>query len=233
MTDATPRPPDWRPLPRALTTLVLLIVGVEVLLQLADLGLVGDGTLRPRVYLVGAFWAVLFHGAEPVFSLQPVTMFVTHALLHGGLLHLAMNMAVLLGLGRLIGDRYGARAILPLFLLSAIGGGASFAALNVSDVPMVGASGAVFGFLGVWTAWDWCRHQAAGVSTRPVLMRVLALVLINVVFFLGLGGMIAWEAHLGGYLVGLAFGFWLEREVASAERRARADARRARDAGER
>jgi rhomboid protease GluP len=223
--------PTWRPLPPALVTLVIVMVGIELLLQLADLGIVGDRSLRPRVYVLGAFWASLFHDTQPVFSLQPVTMFVSHAMLHGGLLHLGMNAAVLLGLGRLIGDRYGAGAILPLFLLSAIAGGAVFALLNVSDIPMVGASGAVFGFLGVWTAWDWHRHRAHGVSTRPVVMRGVVLVLINVLFFFGLGGMIAWEAHFGGYVAGLAFGAWLEREIAVGERRARADARR-RDRGE-
>jgi membrane associated rhomboid family serine protease len=228
MTEAEPRPPDWRPMPRALVTLVLFMIGVEVVLVAADMGLLGDRSLRQRVYLAGAFWAELFHGGDPLFTLQPVTMFVSHALLHGGLLHLGMNMAVLLGLGRLVADRYGERTILPLFLLSAIAGGLAFALLNVSPYPMVGASGAVFGFLGVWTAWDWVRHWAHGVSTRPVLMRAVGLLLINVIFFFGFGGMIAWEAHLGGYAAGLVFGFWLEREIALAERRARAEARRAR-----
>jgi rhomboid protease GluP len=229
MTHPASHNPEWRPLPRALVALVLFMVGVELVLFAGDLGFFGDSFLRQRVYIVGAFWSELFHGVQPVFSLQPVTMFVSHALLHGGILHLGMNMAVLLGLGRLISDRYGERTVLPLFLLSAIAGGVTFALLNVSEIPMVGASGAVFGFLGVWTAWDWHRHRAYGVSTRPVVMRGIALVLINVIFFIGLGGMIAWEAHLGGYAAGLAFGFWLERELAADARRARAEARRARD----
>lgn len=228
MTEADLHPPQ-RPLPRALVALVLFMVAVELLFQAAEIGLVGDGSLRYRVYAAGAFWAALFHGAEPLFSLQPVTMFVSHALLHGGLLHLAMNMAILLGLGRLIGERYGESAILPLFLLSAIAGGASFALINASDVPMVGASGAVFGFLGVWTAWDWHRHRAYGLSTSPVVRRALALILVNVVFLLGFAGDIAWEAHLGGYLAGLGFGWWLERLLAGRARRARAELRRGRD----
>jgi rhomboid protease GluP len=230
MTQADLYPPQ-KPLPRALVALVLFMVGVELVFQAAEIGLAGDGALRYRVYAAGAFWASLFHGAEPLFTLQPVTMFISHALLHGGLLHLAMNMAILLGLGRLVGERYGNATILPLFLLSAIAGGATFALINATDVPMVGASGAVFGFLGVWTAWDWHRHRAHGLSTRPVATRALALLLVNVVFFFGFGGAIAWEAHLGGYLAGLAFGWWLERLVASRARRDRADARRARDGG--
>ncbi len=222
-----------RPLPRALVALVLFMTGTELVLQAADLGIVGDGMLRYRVYVTGAFRASLFHGAEPLFALQPITMFVSHALLHGGLLHLAMNAAILLGLGRMIGVRYGDGTVLPLFLLSAIAGGLAFALINESDIPMVGASGAVFGFLGVWTAWDWYRHRAYGISPRPVAMRALGLLLINAIFYFGFDGMIAWEAHIGGYLAGLGFGAWLERSIARrivrAERRARAAARRDRD----
>jgi membrane associated rhomboid family serine protease len=217
----------WRPLPRGLVGLVLFMVGVELVLSLADRGILFEPSLRLRVYTVGAFWNALLQGAEPVFTLQPVTMFVTHALLHGGILHLAMNMAVLLGLGRFVADRYGDGTVLPLFLLSAIAGGVAFALLGAGDIPMVGASGAVFGFLGVWTVWDWARHRAHGLSTGPVMRRVLGLVLVNVVLYFGLGGMLAWEAHLGGYLAGLGFGAWLERVLAS-RRRARAEARRAR-----
>lgn len=224
-----------RPLPRALVALVLFMTVAELILQAADLGIIGDGMLRLRVYAAGAFRAALFHGAEPLFTLQPITMFVSHALLHGGLLHLAMNAAILLGLGRMIGGRYGDGAVLPLFLLSAIAGGLAFALINSSDIPMVGASGAVFGFLGVWTAWDWYRHRAYGLSTQPVAMRALGLLLINVLFYFGFGGMIAWEAHVGGYLAGLGFGVWLERSLARrtlrAERRARAEVRRDRDSG--
>lgn len=225
MTQAEIHPPQT-PLPRALVALVLFMVVVELVFQIAELGLAGDGALRYRVYAAGAFWAQLFHGVDPLFALQPVTMFISHALLHGGILHLAMNMAILLGLGRLVGERYGPRTILPLFLLSAIAGGVTFALINASEVPMVGASGAVFGFLGVWTAWDWHRHRAYGLSPRPVATRAVALLLVNVLFFLGFGGSVAWEAHLGGYLAGLLFGWWLERTLVLRTRQARAEARR-------
>jgi rhomboid protease GluP len=219
---------EWRPLPRSLVALVLLIVAIEVVLSLADRGILFDASLRSRVFMAGAFWRALLLGAEPIFPLQPVTMFVTHALLHGGLLHLAMNMAILLGLGRFVADRYGDGAVLPLFLLSAIAGGVAFALLGSPEIPMVGASGAVFGFLGVWTVWDWHRHRAYGASTAPVVRRALGLVLVNAILWFGLGGMLAWEAHLGGYLAGLAFGAWLESALAASARRARAEARRAR-----
>ncbi|CAN5616897.1 rhomboid family intramembrane serine protease [soil metagenome] len=221
-----------RPLPGGLLALVLFMTGAELLLQLADTGLLVEASLRGRIYASGAFWAPLLHGAEPMFALQPVTMFISHALLHGGLVHLGLNMAVLLGLGRLIADLYGERTLLPLFLLSAIAGGGAFGLISASPIPMVGASGAVFGFLGVWSAWDWRRHREAGLSPRPVLMRGAALVLVNLLLFFGMDGMIAWEAHLGGYAAGLLVGAWLERARSVKHREGRAEARRRRS-GER
>jgi rhomboid protease GluP len=92
----------------------------------------------------------------------------------------------------------------------------------------VGASGAVFGFLGVWIAWDWRRHRRHGISPAPVARRVAVLAGLNVLLFFGLQGMLAWQAHLGGFLAGLALGWWLEGRLERSERRVRAGARRGR-----
>jgi membrane associated rhomboid family serine protease len=93
---------------------------------------------------------------------------------------------------------------------------------------MVGASGAVFAFLGLWIVWDWRRHLAAGAPVGPVARRVVVLALLNVLLYVGLGGMLAWEAHLGGFLAGLAAGWLLENRLAAAALAARAEARRRR-----
>jgi len=223
-----PPPQRHAPMPRALIALVAVIALIEVALSLADKGIAFDPSLRSRVFISGAFWASLLHGDTPLYAAQPVTMFVSHALLHGSLLHMAMNLTILLALGRFMADRYGPRVVLPVFLLTAIAGGAGFGLLTGDRLPMVGASGAVFGFPGVWIAWDWRRHRAAGTSTGPVVRRVLVLVFLNVALWLALSGGLAWQAHLGGFLAGLAVGLWLEGRVERRDRAARAGARRGR-----
>jgi len=222
----SPSVPPHRPLPRTLLVLVGGIALIEAVLSLADGGFIFDPTMRSRVFIAGAFWSGLLHGDTPLFAAQPVTMFLSHALLHGSLLHMAMNMAILLALGRFTADRYGAGAVVPVFLLGAIAGGAVFGLFAGGAYPMVGASGAVFAFLGIWIAWDWRRHRAHGVSTGPVMRRVAVLIGLNVVVYFGLKGMLAWEAHLGGFLAGLACGNWLEARLARQDRAARAEARR-------
>jgi membrane associated rhomboid family serine protease len=232
MSDAArPLPPPNPPLPRPLVALVLLMAGIELVLTLADRGILADPTLRARVYAAGAFWAGLLDGGRPLFPLQPYTMFVTHALLHGGLLHLALNMAVLLGLGRFAADRYGPGVILPVFLVTAVAGGLAFGLISEGAYPMVGASGAVFGFLGVWIASDWVRLRTLGLSVQPVVRRVAGLAVANVLLTVLLAGMLAWEAHLGGFLAGLVAGVWLERGLALEARAARAAARQRRGSG--
>lgn len=57
-------------------------------------------------------------------------------------------------------------------------------------------------------------------------MRVVVLAGLNVAFYFGLGGMLAWEAHLGGFLAGLFVGALLERQLTMRERAERAERRR-------
>jgi rhomboid protease GluP len=220
--------PPFRPLPRELLGLVGAIALIEVVLSLADAGILFDPSLRSRVIMVGGFWSGLVRGEAPLFALQPVTMFVSHAFLHGSLLHMVMNMTILLALGRFTADRYGSGAILPVFLVGAVVGGGFYGILSSSPNPMVGASGAVFAFLGLWIAWDWRRHRALGASTRPVLRRVVVLVVLNVVIYVGLKGLLAWQAHLGGFIAGLGCGFWLEGRGTRVARADRAERRRKR-----
>lgn len=200
-------------MPRGLLILVGVIAVIECVLSAADAGLLGDVSLRLQVLRFGAFWPPLLRGAEPLFAAQPATMFVTHALLHGSFLHMAMNMTILLALGRFTADRYGDRVVLPVFLVGAVAGGAAYGLLATARVPMVGASGADFAFLGIWSVWDLRRHRDAGLATTPVWTRVAALVGLNVVMYFALGGMLAWEAHLGGFLAGLVMGWLLENRA--------------------
>lgn len=220
------KPHVYTPLPRSLLALFFFIAAIELVLTAADAGYLAD----PRCgcgCCARAPSGSLLHGAQPLYPAQPVTMFVSHALLHGGFLHMAMNMAILLALGRFVGDRYGAGAILPIFFVGAVAGGAAFGLLSHSPVPMVGASGAVFAFLGVWTVWDFRRHRAAGVSASPVWRRVAVLVGINVVMYVGLGGTLAGRRISAAFSPGLVYGVVLENRQTAAALRARAELRRA------
>ncbi len=160
-------------------------------------------------------------------GLAPWT-FVTHAFLHGGALHLAINSVWLAAFGSALARRFGSVRFLAFFAATAATGAlAHFGARWDDPIPLVGASGAISGcmaataffmfqpgapldrFGGVAQAYRGPALGLGGLFTdRRVVMFLLTWVLVNVAVGLsgasmGAGGEIAWEAHLGGFFGGL------------------------------
>lgn len=159
-------------------------------------------------------WAVPGWTARWVFSpslaLAEPWRAVTSAFLHsqGMVLHLVFNMVALWMVGPYLESTLGRARFLTLYLLSAVGGSVVTLVLalpSYSPVPYpsawwgwtVGASGAVFGLFGaVLLVLRRLGRDARGILGIIVLNGVLGFVLPSV----------AWQAHLGGLLVGLALG---------------------------
>lgn len=196
--------PSAPPLAPPVLAIVALCAGLEALFTLTG-GPSGQSALRRLAFVYGAFWPQVASGGwEAVFPGQRLTMFLTYSVLHGGLLHMAFNVLILLHLSRETVARVGNWGFVLFFAVSALGGAAAFALLTTASAPMVGASGAVFGLFGATMFWDWQRRRAAGAPVQPVLRMGLGLVLMNVILWVLVQGLLAWEAHLGGFLAGLA-----------------------------
>lgn len=185
--------------------LVCFCTGIELALQGADRGLWGSAIWRPLAYQNAGFWAGLLWGWRPNYALQPVTMFLSYSFLHAGLDHLAGNMLVLLALARRLRDRIGTLGFLALWAWATFAGAVSFALLSHSPQPMVGSSGALFGLAGMLVAVEARRHPG---GLRRAGLVTAGLVVLNLVFWWLQKGGLAWEAHLGGFLAGLIWG-WL------------------------
>lgn len=195
------------PLPPQLLALVGLMALIELALSAADRGWLGATDWRQVAFAYGAFWTPVLDGTvTPLFPGQSFTMFLSHAFLHGGLFHLTMNAVILLSLGKFVSQQAGAWPMLLLFFASAVAGGLGFGLLSATPAPMVGASGAVFGFLGLWQYWEFRIRRRRGLPLRPVFATFGGLVAINVVLAVALQGALAWQAHLGGYVAGVALG---------------------------
>jgi membrane associated rhomboid family serine protease len=131
---------------------------------------------------------------------------LTSAFLHLGILHLAMNMWALYLLGPLLEQLYGHLEYLAIYLLCAAGGSV-LTILVAPDQAAVGASGAIFGLLGLAFAVSRRRHLALPRQTRMVLGQIGSLLVVNLAFTFLLPG-ISITGHLGGLAVGLVLG-WL------------------------
>jgi membrane associated rhomboid family serine protease len=145
---------------------------------------------------------------------------LTSAFLHGGWFHLISNMWTLYIFGDNVEDRMGTGRYLVFYLLAAIAAGltqAYFTTPAAGAVPTVGASGAIAGVLGAY----FLLYPTGRVITLvplfflPWFIEVPAFVFIGIwaltQFYSGLASLsgadvsgIAWWAHAGGFVFGLA-----------------------------
>lgn len=185
-----------------LVILAVVCTAIEIVLQLGDLGIFGTPRFRNLVYDYGGFWPGLLEDWRPNFAFQSATMFLTYGFLHAGLVHLLVNMIALFSLGKPVLERIGTLRGTGLYLGALIGGAFGFALLSESYRPMVGASGALFGLAGALLAWEFRDRVALEEKVLPVFRAALLLAGMNAVLYVAMGGILAWEAHLGGFIAG-------------------------------
>ena len=196
-----------------LVALIVICVLIEAVLTLADFKFLGPPRLRLLVYEYGAFWPGLLHNWIPNFSAQPWTMFLTYGFLHGGLLHLGFNMITLWSLGRMVLGRIGPSGFLVVYGVSTVAGAGTYALLSTQSLPMVGASGALFGLAGALAGWAWTAQVDTLASLQATWRFIAFLVVINIVMYFGFSGGVAWQTHLGGFVAGWAAAILLDRVI--------------------
>ena len=90
------RPAPQTGAPGTLWIFVGVMTAIELILTLSSSGFFRSQNLRWPAFVLGAFWQPLLSGmAQPVYLGQSALMFITHAFLHGGIAHLAMNGVIL------------------------------------------------------------------------------------------------------------------------------------------
>ena len=191
--------------PTTLWWLAGVMLLLEGLAQLSDRGWFGVFDLRSLMISYGAFWDFLFPpGAvdHPLFLGQPYAMLITHAFLHAGTIHVLMNTAVFIALGKTLAIYFGLRLTLLTMLISAIVSAVMFGLLEKTPAPMVGASGVVFGLIGFWLQ---ASRAELGRSDRSLASIIMSLIVIHLLLHVFMGGQIAWQAHLGGFVAGYFF----------------------------
>lgn len=144
-----------------------------------------------------------------------------HMFAHGGAMHLVMNMTALAGIGPTLTARLGRPPMnwlrfLLLFFLSGLAGASLYLALHpTGTVPMVGASGALYGLIGLLIRTPADGGTVLAVKSKRIRRIGWDLVKQNAFLFAllaliawtsGSAGGLAWEAHLGGFLFGLCIG---------------------------
>jgi membrane associated rhomboid family serine protease len=193
------------------------IIGLNVFVFLAEL--LQGGDMARFVYYYGLVpsrysspeIAAYFSFGQQAFS------FLSFMFLHGGFLHIIGNMWFLYIFGDNVEDHLGPYRYLAFYLLCGVLSGVSHMLFNIhSNVPVVGASGAVAGVMGAYLI----LYPRAKVLTLvpiiiiPFFFELPAFVFMGLWFLIqflnaaasfGNATDIAWWAHIGGFLFGILF----------------------------
>lgn len=161
-----------------------------------------------------------------------LTPFVTNTFMHGGFLHILLNLWTLWIFGPALEDRLGPVRFLALYLASGVIASAAHAIFNAgSPYPLLGASGAIAGVIAAYAMrfpYAWIRVLFI-VIIIPLFFNLPALVFAGLWFFLQIvqassefmnpfsaGSGVAWWAHIGGFIAGLVLLRLLEPRYAGA-----------------
>ena len=189
------------------------LIAINVVLFLFELTLDGLGQLDSFIY---SFGVVPARFVEHPFSADILTVF-SSMFLHGGWTHLLGNMLYLWIFGDNIEDRMGHLRFLMFYLIGGVVASASqvFIAPD-SDIPMVGASGAIAAVLGAYLV-EFPRARVRSLITLGYFIRLVnvpAVVVLGMWFVLQIfsgtlsisaasSGGVAYFAHIGGFAAGL------------------------------
>ena len=162
--------------------------------------------------------ATEIRGPQRLILPEEITL-ITYMFLHGSILHLAGNMIFLWVFGDNVEDSMGHVRFLAFYLLCGIFAGLAHALVSVpSNVPMIGASGAVAGVIAAYLmlhprvrVWVLVLYRVPlRVSAGFALAVWILLQIVNVFMDASSGGT-AWWAHIGGLIAGAVLIVFMRR----------------------
>lgn len=224
----TPREPILN-VPAVVLLLLTMLVAVHAVRALVLSEQADQLFVLTFAFIPARFDSVL-DGVIPGGSGAEIWTFVTYALLHADLTHLGFNGVWLLAFGSPVARRFGVSRFLLFCVVTVAAGALAHLITHAGERnPMIGASAAISGMMGAATRfafqrggsldfWRGLGGDPERIPAAPLLValrnpRVVAFLVVwfGLNLFFGLGSIsltdaeqsIAWEAHVGGFLVGL------------------------------
>ncbi|MBP9185357.1 MAG: rhomboid family intramembrane serine protease [Fuscovulum sp.] len=208
-----PNAPPLNPLPWVVWALALPLIAMEVVLQLAERGLVGGQAAigwRLQAMEWFAFSPDLLRHAWSTGNWTPdaVWRLASHVLVQGDFTAALFGVAMLLALGKMVGEVFRWWAVVAVFLGAAVAGAVVYTlVLPGVRAPLIGVFPAVYGLIGSFTFLIWVRQVAEGGNQLRAFGLIGMLMGVQLVFGALFGGGYAWVAELAGFVAGFGLSF--------------------------
>ncbi|MEY1554564.1 rhomboid family intramembrane serine protease [Yoonia sp. R2331] len=197
------------PIPPVVIVLCLIAVLVELVLSAGQFGVVADRTaIGWRInalqdYSVSPAVLEWMH-ARGDYAPEMLMRFLTYPFVHASFTQALFGAALLLALGKFVGDALGNLAVLVVFLATSIGGAIVFCLIASGTTPLFGLFPPVYGLIGAYTYVIWLHLGRTGQSQLAAFRLIGFLLALQLVFGLLFGAGNAWIAELAGFVFGFA-----------------------------
>jgi membrane associated rhomboid family serine protease len=205
--------PPLNPLPWIVWALALPMIAMELVLTLAEHGVVGGpqgiGWRLQAVERFGLFPELLKYqwetGGQPLAELYRL---VSYVLVHGSFTNALFAIVMFLALGKMVGEVFRWWGVLVIFAGSAAIGGAAYGLLVPGiRMQLIGAFPAVYGLIGAFTFLIWTNLARVGASKYRAFSLIGMLLAVQLVFGVLFGGSWDWVAEVTGFVVGFLLSF--------------------------
>ncbi len=193
-------------LPPLIVVLALVMAGIEAALSLGATGLVGG----PQAigWRIGAiegygFSAAVLDRLMVRWDWDLASRLLSYPFVHMSLTHALFAVALLLALGKFVGEVLHPVALGLLLVATTLAGALAFGLFTSTNYPLIGAYPAVYGLIGGFTYLMWLQLERSG-SNRLAAFRLIGVLLaLQLVFGLMFGADPAWVADAAGFIAGL------------------------------
>ncbi len=196
------------PIPIVVLGLFAVVAVVEGILSLAAQGWLGGqagigwrlATIQDYGFSPAVWDQLVLRGDM---SADILRRFVTYPFVHGNFTHALFGGALLLALGKFVGDVFHPVAVLIVFFGAAVAGAVAFGAALDQNLALFGVYPPVYGLIGAFTYLMWLRLGQMGQNQFRAFQLIGFLMAVQLAFGLFFGGDQSWIADVAGFVAGL------------------------------
>lgn len=197
------------PISPVILALCLIAVAVELVLSAGHYRIMGGAegigwrlaALQDYGFAPGVLDWIVTRG-DVSFGL--LKRFVTYAFVQPDFTSALFGIALLLALGKFVGDVFHPAAVVILFVLTTAGGAVVYALLTTTEFPLLGLFPPVYGLIGAYTYVVWLTLGRTGQNQLAAFRLIGFLLGLQLMFGLIFGGGQSWIAELAAFVIGFA-----------------------------
>lgn len=206
--------PAVNPLPPVVVAFFLVLIGIELVFQAGARGFAGGPTAIG--WRLEALQKYAFSGEIAMWMWETgrwpasqLIRFVSYPFIHGSFTQTLFAGVMLLAMGKMVAEVFGAIAMLVVFFASAICGAIVYTLFNGGDVLLIGAFPPIYGLIGTFTFLLWRNLSVVGANQARAFTLIGFLMAFQLLFGLLFGGQNDWIADLAGFATGFGLSFWI------------------------